>query len=99
MSRPRLLLKRTMFALRPIDWAFVAYYSAKYGKDRGEVLRRLIQGMVDNDKSFDVREFAKYVKDTLIHEEDDPDLKEQLSKQVKSYVDERGKPGTKKTGR
>ena len=90
MSRPRLFLKDFHAQVRPLDYAFLVYYSEKYGLPRQEILRRIIQTFVDKDSSLDVKALAKVVNTKVDAEmDDDPELREVLKRQLKEFAKER----------
>jgi hypothetical protein len=89
MSRPRMLLKHFHAQMRPLDYAFLVYYSEKYGLPRQEILRRIIQTFVDKDRQLDVKELAKVANGAVMPELDDDEMRDELKKQLKAFIDDR----------
>lgn len=83
--------KNSGFSLqvRGIDWALVHYYAVKQGKDRKEVVRRIMSIYANADKAFDPKDFMTFVRNDLLKDESDRSLRDQLLRQVVHYAQER----------
>jgi hypothetical protein len=84
-------MKKNTVSLRPLDWALIDFYCHKYNLQRGEVLGQLLEAYAEADKRFDVKEFKRYAEGTAIPGEEEPDLREVLERQLKTFVGEHGK--------
>lgn len=91
MSRPRMFLKDFHAQMRPLDYAFLVYYSEKYTMPRQEILRRIIKTFVDKDRDLDVKELTRTTTNKVLPELDDEELREELKRQLKAFTDERTK--------
>jgi hypothetical protein len=91
MSRPRMFLKDFHAQMRPLDYAFLVYYSEKYKMPRQEILRRIIQTFVDKDRDLDVKDLGKVATSKVLAELEDPELREELKRQLKAFTEDRGK--------
>lgn len=72
--------------LQPLHWALVAYYAKRRGQRRSELLRQLIQTVVDHDKTFDAKAFKEFVMKELMEEEKDARAKDVLAAQTEEFV-------------
>ena len=72
--------------LQPLHWALVAYYAKRRGQRRSELLRQLIQTVVDHDKTFDPKAFKEFVMKELMEEENDGRARDVLVAQTEEFV-------------
>ena len=86
MSRPRMFLKDFHAQMRPLDYAFLVYYSEKYKMPRQEILRRIIQTFVDKDRDLDVKDLGTVATTKVMPELDDPELRDELKRQLKAFT-------------
>jgi hypothetical protein len=91
MSHPRMYLKDFHAQMRPLDYAFLVYYSEKYSMPRQEILRRIIQTFVDKDRDLDVKDLGKVATAKVLPELDDEELRDELKRQLKAFTEDRAK--------